>query len=150
MSIKVLNQSQFTTTSWAGGTTTELLIYPEDSTYKALNFDFRLSIATVNTEKSVFTPLPSVCRTLMVLDGNLELIHEGHHSTKLGKFEFDSFLGDWTTTSLGKAKNFNLMTTQGSEGKLARMKLSPGECIKVARNSWYIYNLLCTFRLTGS
>lgn len=124
MNIQVLDPSEFTTTSWAGGTTTELLIYPQGSSYKALDFDFRLSIATVNLEKSVFTSLPGISRTLMVLDGSLELAHEGHHATRLQKFESDNFLGDWTTTSFGRATDFNLMTSQGTQGTLTGLYLA--------------------------
>ncbi|UII31433.1 HutD family protein [Fulvivirga ulvae] len=131
MSIKILHRSQFTTTSWAGGTTTELMIYPEGSNYKALNFDFRLSIATVNVEKSVFTSLPGISRTLMVLDGNLELTHEGHHTSKLTKFKSDNFQGDWITTSFGRATDFNLMTTPGTQGTLKGVQLAPKACLRL-------------------
>lgn len=124
MNTKVVSKSKFITTKWAGGTTTELVIYPEGSAYKALDFDFRLSIATVNAEKSVFTSLPGVSRTLMVLNGALELAHEGHHSKKLKQFESDTFLGDWQTTSLGQATDFNLMTTGSTKGTLTYMQFA--------------------------
>lgn len=94
---------------WSGGTTTELFIYPQNSAYNSMNFDFRISTATIEIERSEFTSLPGVKRTLMVLEGTLELNHEGHHSTILEKYEKDSFLGDWKTTSGGRAVDFNLM-----------------------------------------
>ncbi|GAA0893659.1 hypothetical protein GCM10009122_33380 [Fulvivirga kasyanovii] len=125
MNIQVSGPSEFTTTSWAGGTTTELMIYPQASSYKALDFDFRLSIATVNLEKSVFTSLPGIFRTLMVLDGSLKLVHEGHHTAQLKKFESDHFMGNWITTSFGQATDFNLMTTQGTQGTVTGLRLAP-------------------------
>ena len=38
----------------------------------------------------------------MIIDGELELEHEGHHNTKLSRFDKDRFSGDWTTRSYGK------------------------------------------------
>ena len=64
---------------WSGGTTTELFIYPEGATYEDRNFKFRLSIATVESETSEFTPLAGVKRTLMLLHGELTLKHEGQY-----------------------------------------------------------------------
>ena len=73
MSMKIYPASTQKTAKWSGGLTTELFIYPEGSAYSERNFDFRLSTATVEIETSVFTPLPHVQRTLMVLE--LSLIH---------------------------------------------------------------------------
>lgn len=113
--IKIVDQL---TTSWSGGETTEIYIYPENSSYTKRNFDFRLSTATVAVETTVFTPLNGVKRTLLVLAGEMELEHEGHHTVLLKPLEADCFEGGWRTTSKGKCIDFNLMTRKGVTGSL--------------------------------
>lgn len=113
-----LIKSNYEINEWSGGTTTELFIYPEGAEYAERNFHFRLSTATVEAEESTFTPLAGVNRTLMVLYGDLELDHEGHHSKKLGPFEQDHFKGDWNTCSRGKCVDFNLMCRGNTTGEL--------------------------------
>lgn len=118
--MKVIFAETLQTNKWSGGNTTQLFIYPPSSSYKNLDFDFRISTATIESERSVFTPLPGVKRTLMVLDGTLELSHEGHHTTILEPFEKDSFEGDWETTSGGIAEDFNLMIRKPELNGLVR------------------------------
>lgn len=108
--IQLIPADTYTTTSWSGGKTTELFIYPANSNFKTGDFSLRISIATVEVESSIFTPLPDVNRTLMVLEGKLKLEHEGFHSAELGPFEQDQFSGNWTTKSIGKVTDFNVMT----------------------------------------
>jgi environmental stress-induced protein Ves len=98
---------------WAGGTTTELFIYPLNSSFASRNFDLRLSRATVELETSDFTPLPGFSRLLMVLEGEISLDHLSHHSTKLKKFYFDRFEGEWDTKSTGVCVDFNVIFKDG-------------------------------------
>ena len=107
--IRIIKKSELQTSYWAGGTTTELFIYPEFAIYKKMDFDFRISTATIEIDTSIFSTLKDVQRTLMVLDGTLELTHKDHHTAILKPFEIDSFGGEWQTTSRGKAVDFNLM-----------------------------------------
>ena len=106
----IIKKQNTKTTDWFGGKTTELYIYPENSEYKNLDFDFRLSTASITIESSDFTALPTVKRILILLEGSLELTHENHHSKVLKPYESDQFLGDWKTSSIGKAIDFNIMT----------------------------------------
>ena len=99
-----------------------IIYIPTTSNYKDLNFGFRLSRATIDVEESEFTPLPNVSRKLMLLDGELELIHDSHHSKKLKPLQFDTFSGDWSTKSIGKATDFNLMTTGDVDGNYSVIK----------------------------
>lgn len=125
--MKHIPSSTFNTTNWSGGTTTELFIWPEHSSYAARDFEFRLSRATVNIETSTFTPLAGFKRTLMVLTGEMELNHEGQHSCVLKPFEVDQFDGGWTTHSKGKCSDFNLMCSGDKFGKLSQVYLSEGQ-----------------------
>lgn len=125
MKYKILKKTDYTTTQWSGGDTTELYIYPENSNYQKRDFLFRLSSATVNVEKSEFTKLDGVSRKLMLLSGEMELIHKDKYNKKLMPFEQDSFMGDWNTESYGQARDFNLMTRLNCTGELEHIKISP-------------------------
>ena len=114
--IKIIKKEDLETKEWSGGTTTQLYIYPEDALYEKRDFLFRISTATVDIEESIFTKLPGISRCIMPLEGEMELNHKGHYAVTLKKFETDSFEGDWETTSKGKVKDFNLMTSKGIWG----------------------------------
>jgi len=118
MEYRIITAENFSPVSWSGGTTTELFIFPLTSVYQQRNFEFRLSKATVETDKSDFTVLPGISRKLMILSGKITISHEGHYSRQLDKFEVDEFEGSWKTSSIGKCTDFNLMTTGNITGKL--------------------------------
>lgn len=107
---------------WSGGKTRELYIMPETSDYKALDFDWRLSTATLEIEESVFTKLPRVKRYIMSLTGPLELAHNGSWQT-IEAFTCHSFSGDDHTESRGKLTDFNLMTRKGYRGQITAKHL---------------------------
>lgn len=126
----IYRNDELITTNWGGGTTTELFIYPTDSNYAQRNFNFRISTATVESENTEFTQLPGVHRTLMVLDGKMELIHEGQHSARLNRYEIDQFEGDWKTTSEGKCNDFNLMCTGNFTGEIQQVILMKDDVLR--------------------
>jgi environmental stress-induced protein Ves len=127
------------TTAWSGGTTSELFIFPEESEFKSGDYKLRLSIATVEVEESTFTSLPDVNRTLMVLNGQLKLSHEGHHETVLNPLEKDKFLGDWNTKSWGKVTDFNLMTKGDCSGILNGYELSQKQTFSIKAKEQYTF-----------
>lgn len=116
--VGIIRSNEQNTSEWSGGTTTQLAIYPKNSDYKERNFSWRLSSARVDLEESVFTSLPGIYRHIMVLDGEMNLFHEGHHTVLLKPYDKDSFSGDWTTKSIGKVRDFNLMLNNGCKGEL--------------------------------
>lgn len=129
MKFKILNESDYITTKWASGDTTELYIYLENEKYAERNFLFRLSSATVTSEKSTFTKLKGISRKLMVLSGKLKLEHEGRYNKVLEKFEQDSFMGEWETISYGKVVDFNLMIKELCISKLEHIEIEPNSSI---------------------
>lgn len=110
---KIIRREEQLLSTWSGGTTRQIFIYPEGSDYAKREFDFRLSTATVDCESSTFTPLPGVHRHLMILEGELEICHQGRYRKKLASLEQDEFEGDWQTLSFGKVVDFNLMLKTG-------------------------------------
>lgn len=130
MQYSIITPNNFNTIKWSGGTSTELLIYPPNSDYKQGNFDFRLSTATVEVEKSNFTSLPDISRKLMILEGEIEITHENQYRKKLAKFDIDSFEGDWKTSSIGKCVDFNLMTRGNTNGELTAISIAAKEKVQ--------------------
>ena len=122
----LIESSQFKTSEWSGGKTTELCIYPEDSEYQDRNFTWRISSATVELETSKFTKLSEYDRIIMVLKGKLVLSHDEGDSislNELGQYKFD---GNVNTESIGKVVDFNLMMRKGScVGKVEVIHLEP-------------------------
>jgi uncharacterized protein len=146
MEYSIITSESFKQVCWSGGTTTELFIFPLEADYQQRNFQFRLSTATVEKEKSVFTLLSGISRKLMVLDGNITVNHEDHYSRQLKKFDVDEFEGDWKTSSIGKCTDFNLMTTGKTTGELTAFYIEKEQFInyKIKESSdWfflYIYS----------
>jgi len=145
MKNRLLTSKDFKTSKWSGGDTTELFISPEGARLKEGNFNIRLSTATVEVEKSVFTKLPSISRTLVVLDGKMRLEHKGKHVKVLSKFNVDYFEGDWSTTSYGTCVDFNVMTTNGRASKVTPFSLMERDevvlqsCIEAEASFLYVY-----------
>ena len=129
--IKIIRQAEILPSLWAGGKTTQLFIFPENSSYSDRDFTFRISTATVETESSTFTRLEGVKRSLMVLQGSMDLEHKGQYTKKMEKFEVDNFLGDWESQSYGKVIDFNLMTMGQANGFL--------ESVKLEKNSHFLF-----------
>lgn len=127
MQLKVYKTSDRKTIQWASGTSTEIFIYPSNGDFATRNFTFRISTATVEAEESTFTFFEGITRHLMILKGNLELIHEGRYTKQLAPFEQDTFFGEWPTKSKGKVTDFNLMLKNGATGSLEAIRLAAGE-----------------------
>jgi environmental stress-induced protein Ves len=125
VSAHIVRRSEQTSTTWSGGTTTQLAIYPPDSDYARRDFAWRLSSARVEVETSTFTSLPGFTRLLMILEGEMRLTHAGHHECLLRPFEQDRFEGSWVTTSSGRARDLNLMLGAGWEGELIAAEVRP-------------------------
>ena len=116
MEIKHLTKDDYNTGKWSGGTTTELLIWPEGASYAERRFAVRISSATVDLDESDFTPLPGVTRYITPLTGGFTLTHPGKRAVVMGildaPYRFD---GGIDTHCDGRATDFNLML-KGIEG----------------------------------
>jgi len=140
MTLRLTKKSNLQTTTWSGGTTTQLFIFPEGADYQKRDFLFRISTATVESEESVFTSLPGFRRKLMVLEGSLLMKHKGQYEKQLNKFDSDEFEGRWETSAAGKATDFNLMLGNGAEGSMEAFILKEGESKKIpVGGQFFIY-----------
>lgn len=126
-SIRYKLSSEYNTSRWSGGTTTELGIGPEGSRYADREFLWRISSATVELEESTFTVLPDYDRIIMTLEGDIDLYHNGGEQIHLKAFETHSFDGGDDTVSKGKVVDFNLMTRKGmTRGAMIPLVFSEG------------------------
>lgn len=120
----IVRRNDQKTSEWSGGSTTELAIYPEGAEYKRRNFDWRISTASLQSEKSTFTPLPGYWRLLMATGGEFTLQHQDRHEIRLKPFEQDRFSGDWTTLCSGCGEDLNLMLAAGYRGELKAVSIT--------------------------
>ena len=118
MKFKIIKKQDQLESFWTGGVTNQLFICPEYSSLQERNFDFRISSSKVDVEESNFTPFIGYDRFLMILEGEVEITHEGEYSKILKQFEIDHFSGDWKTSSKGKIVDFNLIVRNGIKGSL--------------------------------
>ncbi|MCH5164026.1 MAG: HutD family protein [Clostridiales bacterium] len=110
MQIKIYSKKDCSTSSWAGGTTTQLWIWPNGGDYASRNFMARISSATVNLEESDFTALPGVTRYITPLSGGFTLNHQDGQTTTMAPLDEPyCFDGGAATHCSGKATDFNLM-----------------------------------------
>jgi environmental stress-induced protein Ves len=126
MSSQQFTPDSRTTINWTSGTSTEIFIYPPDGSFADRNFLFRISTATVEAEESTFTFFEEITRHLMILKGELELIHEGRYTKQLKMYDQDTFSGEWATRSRGRVTDFNLMLKNVATGSLAHHRIAAG------------------------
>jgi environmental stress-induced protein Ves len=131
MEIQLVKATELPITKWSGGTTTQLFIHPATSDFSKKEFDYRISTASVELEDSSFTPFPNYNRKLMIVEGVLDLFHEGHYAIQLHPFDQDAFSGDWKSHSKGKVIDFNVIYKPGYNAKLFHFELSKGEEVRL-------------------
>jgi Uncharacterized protein conserved in bacteria len=152
MAIQQFTTDNRTTINWASGTSTEIFIHPSDGSFAERNFLFRISTATVEAEESTFTFFEGITRHLMILKGELELIHEGRYTKHLKTYDQDRFSGEWDTRSKGKVTDFNLMLKEGATGSLKHQHIEQGSSASftAATGHYFIYLASGTADLSDS
>lgn len=134
MEIRHLRPSDYKTSAWSGGTTTELLLYPADGSYAERRFRVRISSATVELEQSDFTPLEGVTRYITPLSGGFTLTHPNGESVRLAPLATPyRFSGDTPTHCVGRASDFNLML----KGCAGEMRICDGGTLSAGLNALY-------------
>lgn len=111
--IRILPDREFKTTTWSGGTTTELFIWPEGSSYGERRFSVRISTALVELESSVFTRLEGVERFLTPLCPGFLLTVNGEKK-ELRRGEVLCFSGEDEVLCEGAGRDLNLMLKAAS------------------------------------
>ena len=117
MTIQHLTPSDYITTKWSGGLTTQLGIAPAGAVYADRDFLWRLSSATVEDAESDFTALPDYERLISTLEGTIELNHNGGEKLTLNPYEVHRFDGGDDTHSWGRCRDFNPHAPQGASAR---------------------------------
>ncbi|MBR3293981.1 MAG: HutD family protein [Oscillospiraceae bacterium] len=121
---KKLRRADARISAWSGGETAQLLIEPPEADYAARDFLWRVSSATVELERSDFTPLPDYRRYIATLEGEIRLRHNGGAPICLKPLEVHAFDGADDTRSEGRCTDFNLMLRKGAaEGSMRTLRV---------------------------
>ncbi|HOC81670.1 MAG: HutD [Synergistetes bacterium ADurb.Bin155] len=127
---RVTRKGEVKKTSWPGGTTSQLFILPGDADLGKRDFTFRVSTASVDVERSTFTPFEGFDRIIMTIDNDLALSHDGGEEVTLKKFEPHLFDGGAETRSRGKVRDFNcIMDRKTCRGEITAMTLARGSVL---------------------
>lgn len=150
--VELIRQESYKPTFWSGGMATELITYPLNSDYASRNFLWRLGVAKIDIPESTFSNLPNISRKFMVTEGQITLNHENKYTKLLNPFDQDSFMGDWNTTTLGKASVFNLMTQKNYNGELINLTILPKKHYKFNYKASINKDLvvICLYAVNGS
>jgi len=138
MKIEYYKKENFLTSFWKGGTTTELLILPNSSSYQKRDFAIRLSSATVEIPFSNFTHLPKIKRFITPISNALLLEIDGKERFLL-PFEWCEFLGDQKTNSYGIVRDFNLMLDETKANGWAKTLKALEETKIEVKKDMFIY-----------
>ena len=123
MNIRILDPNTRKITTWSGGKTTELYLYPADGSYAERRFAFRISSATMDVPESRFTRLDGVKRYLTPLSEGFYLKRSGRWQF-LGRGDVLCFSGEEEILCRGSGKDLNLML-KGARGEM--QILAPGD-----------------------
>ena len=133
----VTRKKEDESTSWAGGTTSQLFLLPVDADPGKRDFLFRVSTASVDVEESTFTSFEGFDRIIMTLDGDLTLSHDGGEEINLKKFEPHLFDGGAQTRSRGMVHDFNcIMDRKTCRGETTAMTLSKGSVLHPRKGNY--------------
>lgn len=108
----LLSKNNALLSKWSGGTTAQLMIFPKSSEYKNRDFDYRISVATIDDETSTFTSLPAYHRYMIALSDKIHIIDNGENVI-LNKCELYEFEGYNNVQSFGKAVDLGIMCRRG-------------------------------------
>lgn len=123
----VRGETDYPTSRWSGGSTTQIAIAPAGADYADRDFLWRVSSAVVELEQSDFTPLPDYWRLIATLEGEIRLRHGDGEPLLLRPLHVHAFDGAVSTVSRGRCRDFNLMLRKGAaEGEMEAFRLQSG------------------------
>lgn len=120
MKEKLVKKEEFITTKWAGGETTQLAIYPEDSVFLHKDFLWRISSATFTSTESRFSDFTGYQRYILPLKGELFLKHNRLYNRNLKEYDVEYFDGAWETSSKNSIDliDYNFIVKSGYLSKM--------------------------------
>lgn len=141
--MQIINQNQQQINKWSGGTTTQLFIYPTQSSYLNRDFLFRISTATVDEDVSEFTQLLGYNRLLMLIDGELKITHQVDNfntiNADLKPYKTHHFNGAWPTTAIGRVVDFNVIFKPQITVKMEHLVLAANQSTTINNNTDFMF-----------
>jgi environmental stress-induced protein Ves len=140
--MRITSPDQQLCSSWSGGTTTQLAIFPNSASVEKRNFDWRISTARVELEESVFSDFSGYQRIFLSLDNPLVINHAlptGVLQVNLNPFESTGFDGSWKTTSKGVVTDFNVIFKPNYHPEVRVIDLNFAECIELSATQVFLY-----------
>lgn len=121
MKIQTISSKDYIVNNWSGGSTTQMCIFPVNSTLSERNFLWRISSASFTSTSSKFSDFSGYQRYLLALEGKLSVTHNGLYKKDLKPYEVEYFLGSWDTDSTNSldCRDFNFIVKEGLESKLS-------------------------------
>lgn len=121
--------TEFNTSKWSGGSSTQLWIYPKGSSLEARDFAFRLSSAQVESS-GPFSDFSGYDRLLILLQGRMELTFRPSGQIKAlapdsEALHFDGGTEVYAELLSGSVTDFNLFVPNGIAKEATRLKLGP-------------------------
>lgn len=142
--MQLLTEKDFCTSTWSGGRTKTLFLYPPQASYTQRNFQFRISVAHTAAPQSTFTDLPGIQRQIMLLEGSMQLTHDGGAPCTLRAYQTHSFDGGAHTLCKGRAADMNLML-RACQGTLTCLQQA---LVQVDAPQLFLLSLVESWRLT--
>jgi environmental stress-induced protein Ves len=137
-----LRKENYLESEWAGGTTRQFYIFPEDSSVEKRDFLFRVSSAKINLDQSDFSAFEGYSRLLLTLDHSIQIQHNEKSEKKIRPFEIEAFDGALKTTSKGKCTDFNLIFRPERHGEIAVHHLKESKEFVFSRQPYEKFALL--------
>lgn len=127
------SSNDFIKTNWGGGITSQIAIFPENTSCKTQDFIWRVSSASVEEKETDFTIYPRYYRLIGPLDESLELQHENGEKTVLYPGDIYAFDGNEKIHSRGICRDINVMFRKDSaEGTLQFLELAVGSELRIS------------------
>jgi uncharacterized protein len=135
MKVSLLNPNNYKKSVWNGGQTTELFIFPKESSYQERNFQIRISVAQVKDPISQFTHLQGIQRNLLLLEGCLLLSVQTKGEQLVLPGDEISFDGGTKIDCKGKGTDFNVMTNGNQLVSCQYQKIETGERLQLDQSN---------------
>lgn len=107
-----INLEELEVSAWSGGTTSQVLIWPEGACLSKRDFLFRVSTAVIDSPESYFSDFSGFERILFSLEGVFTL-ESGGEKTVLSPGDKYRFSGSDKIHSSGRGRDFNLIFKNG-------------------------------------
>lgn len=136
MQFSIIKKNNIQPNIWDGGKTYQYYIYPQQSNYQTKDFQFRISVASIEKKPSDFTKFHGFNRYLIMLNSELEIIRNNKKEQYLQQqlFSFDS---DDTIQSYTLGMDFNLMISK----KINKQQIEISNLLQTNHEQIFVFGL---------